>query len=109
MSAAECEKANEEVRKLDFVKDSMIVNAQSKVMVVELKEPLARKMLTEAEKLGGLPNPVGAESKYEIAPMFYKVSGTFLKEDPKRIDTMLRINVNRAGHETVVRILSDKT
>lgn len=107
VSAQECEIANEEVKKLDFVKDSMIVNAQSKVMVVELKEPLARKMLVEAEKLGALPHPVGSESKYEVVPLFYKVSGTFLKEDPKRIDTMIRINVNRAGHETVIRILSE--
>ena len=64
-------------------------------------------VLENANLLGALPNPVGAESKYELAPMFYKVSGTFLKKDPTLIDTMLRINCNRASSETVLRILKE--
>ena len=47
------------------------------------------------------------ESKYEAVPLFYKVSGTFLKKDPTLIDTMVRINPNRAGANTVIRILSE--
>ena len=42
----------------------------------------AEAVLKEAEKLGAAPNPVGAESKYEMVPMFYRVSGTFRKADP---------------------------
>ena len=63
--------------------------------------------MKEAEKRGGLPNPVGAESKYEAVPMFYRVSGTFLKTDPTLEDRMIRINPNRAGADTIIRILKE--
>ena len=65
------------------IKQACIANAQSKVLLVEFAEPIAKKVLAAAEKRGALPNPVGAESKYELAPMFYRVSGTFLKSDPR--------------------------
>jgi hypothetical protein len=87
------------------IKDATIANAQSKVLIVELETPNAREVLKQAEKLGALPNPVGAESKYEIAPLFYKVSGTFLAKDPTLIDRMIRINPNRAGADTVIEVL----
>lgn len=87
------------------IKNAFLANAQSKVLLVEFNEPIAKKVLEETEKLGGLPNPVGAESKYESVPMFYRVSGTFLEENPDLINTMIRINPNRAGVETILRIL----
>lgn len=93
------------VKELDHIKDAFLANAQSKVLIVEFDAPIAKAVLQEAEKLGALPNPVGAESKYEIAPMFYRVSGTFLKEDPQRSETMIRINPNRSGPQTILSIL----
>lgn len=87
------------------IKDAYIVNAQSKVLLVEFNKPIAKRVLKTAEKYGALPNPVGSESKYEIAPLFYRVSGTFLKTNPRYGDYMIRINPNRAGAETVLRIL----
>ena len=87
------------------IKDVTIANAQSKVLIVELEKENAREVLKTAERLGALPNPVGAESKYEMAPMFYKVSGTFLAKDPTLIDKMIRINPNRAGADTVIEVL----
>lgn len=93
------------IRQLPGIRDAFVANAQSKVLIVELEEPIARQVLQEAEKLGALPNPVGAESKYELAPMFYRVSGTFRKEDPSREDRMIRINPNRSGPRTILRIL----
>lgn len=89
------------------IKNAFIANAQSKVILVEFNEPIAKTVLKNAEKLGALPNPVGSESKYEFVPLFYKVSGTFLKKDPSLIDTMIRINPNRAGVDTVIRILKE--
>ena len=50
------------------VKDAFLANAQSKVLLVEFREPIAEAVLREAEKLGAAPNPVGAESKYEMVP-----------------------------------------
>ena len=89
------------------IKQACIANAQSKVLLVEFAEPIAKKVLTAAEKRGALPNPVGAESKYELAPMFYRVSGTFLKSDPRYGEYMIRINPNRSGADTVLRILAE--
>lgn len=92
---------------IDFIKSAYLVNAQSKVIVVELKENIAEDLLVQAEKLGALPNPVGAESKYEFSPLFYRVSGTFRATDPTLEKRMIRINPNRAGVATIVRILKE--
>lgn len=88
------------------VKKAFLANAQSKVLLVELAEPIAEKVLEHALELGAVPNPVGAESKYEFAPMFYRVSGTFLAADPGLQKTMIRINPLRSGADTIIRILS---
>lgn len=87
------------------VKKAFLANAQSKVLLVELDEPIAEKVLYYANELGAAPNPVGAESKYEFVPMFYKVSGTFLSSDPTLKKTMIRINPLRSGANTIIRIL----
>lgn len=52
------------------VKSAVIANAQSKVLIVEFHQPIAAVVLEEAQKRGALPYPVGAESKYEIPPLF---------------------------------------
>ena len=87
------------------VKDAFIANSQSKVLLVEFEKPIAKKVLIEAEKLGALPNPVGAESKYELAPMFYRCSGTVLKSDPALGERMIRINPNRCGADVIIKVL----
>ncbi len=92
---------------LPEIKEAFLANAQSKVLLVEFKENIAEQVLIEAEKLGAAPNPVGAESKYEIVPMFYRVSGTFLKADPSLKYRMIRINPMRAGKNTILRILKE--
>lgn len=89
------------------VKSAVIANAQSKVLLVEFHEPIAEKVLENAAKLGALPYPVGAESRYEIPPLFYRVSGTFRANDPTITKRMIRINPNRSGADTVMRILSE--
>lgn len=89
------------------VSDAFIANAQSKVLLITFKEPIAKAVLAAAERRGGLPHPVGSESKYEIAPLFYRVSGTFLQSDPTLADHMIRVNPNRAGADTVLRILKE--
>ena len=87
------------------VKDAFLANAQSKVLLVEFKDPIAGAVLVQAEKLGAAPNPVGAESKYEIVPMFYRVSGTFRKADPAIEERMIRINPMRAGADTIMELI----
>jgi Aminotransferase class I and II len=90
---------------VDGVKRAYLANAQSKVLLVELNEPIAEEVLKHANELGAAPHPVGAESKYEFVPMFYRVSGTFLKADPALAEKMIRINPLRSGVETIIRIL----
>lgn len=92
---------------VEGVKQATIANAQSKVLLIELDKPIAKDVLKAAEKLGAAPHPVGAESKYEIVPMFYRVSATFLESDPTLEKRMIRINPMRSGPETVIRILSE--
>lgn len=89
------------------VKNAFIANAQSKVLLVELEENIAKKVLIEAEKLGAAPNPVGAESKYEFVPMVYRVSGTFRAADPSLEERMIRINPMRSGADTIIRIIRE--
>lgn len=89
------------------IKQAFLANAQSKVLLVEFHEPIAGAVLEVAQTLGAAPHPVGAESKYEVVPMFYKVSGTFLKSNPNYIHTMIRINPMRGGSDTVIRILKE--
>ena len=89
------------------VKEAFIANAQSKVILVELKENIAQRVLKEAEKLGAAPYPIGCESRYEMVPLFYRISGTFRKADPTLEQRMIRINPLRAGSDTVIRILKE--
>lgn len=89
------------------VKNAFLANAQSKVLLVEFEKPIAKELLKYTEKLGAAPNPVGAESKYEFVPMFYRVSGTFRAADATLEERMIRINPMRAGADTIIRILKE--
>lgn len=89
------------------VKSAFIANAQSRVILVEFERPIAKGVLKHASKLGAAPYPIGAESKYEISSMFYRVSGTFLMANPKLEDYMIRINPMRTGADTIMRILKE--
>jgi hypothetical protein len=48
---------------------------------------------------------VGAESRYEVAPLFYRVSGTFLADTPGLADHVIRINPMRAGADLILTIM----
>lgn len=89
------------------VKSAFIANAQSRVILVEFEAPIAKKVLEYTNILGGAPYPVGAESRYEVTGMFYRVSGTFLAHNPKLEDYMIRINPMRSGADTIIRVLKE--
>lgn len=89
------------------VKKAYVANAQSRVVLVEFEEPIAAKVLKYAEKMGAVPYPVGSESRYEIGAMFYRVSGTFIENNPDIKNYVIRINPMRAGADTVIRILKE--
>jgi len=83
-----------------------IANAQSRVVLAELEQPRARLVLEQCVQFGAAGRPVGAESRYEVAPLFYRVSGTFRQEDPVLAERLIRINPMRAGADLVVAILA---
>lgn len=89
------------------IKSAVIANAQSKVILVMFHRPIAKAVLAKAAELGAAPYPVGAESRYEVTAMFYRVSGTFLADDPSLEDYMIRINPMRAGSDTILRLLKE--
>ncbi|MDX7986104.1 aminotransferase class V-fold PLP-dependent enzyme [Xenorhabdus sp. 12] len=92
---------------LPQIKHAFLANAQSKVLLVEFHDPIAEKVLAAAHTFGALPYPVGAESKFEIPPLFYRISATFRQTDPTLEQRMIRINPNRSGADTVMRILRE--
>lgn len=100
-----CQKLNEGM--IEGVDQAYMVNAQSKVVIVELKEPIAQDVIEQSNELGAATHPVGAESKYEIVPMIYRVSGSFIAAEPKMKDYGIRINPMKSGASTVLRILKE--
>lgn len=108
IQAQEIERLNKKLKNKDqfpYIKDVYIANAQSKVLLIEFRENIAKKFLEYAYKNGALPHPVGAESKFELLPLIYRVSGTFLSDMPELKDRMIRINPNRASSETIIKII----
>jgi len=92
---------------VEGVKNAFVANAQSKVLIIELSEPIAKKVIAKCSENGAASHPVGAESKYETAPMVYKVSGTFINSNPELEDYMIRVNPMRSGADTVIRIIKN--
>jgi len=108
--AIQAEVVNEVVDRLNSckvkgVRRAYVANAQSRVLLVELEKPLAKEVLEKSLTFGAAGHPVGAESRYEVAPLFYRVSGTFIRENPKLAVGMIRINPMRAGPGLVIDIL----
>ncbi|MDB4896355.1 MAG: hypothetical protein JWN15_2617 [Firmicutes bacterium] len=87
------------------VAEATVANAQSRVALVRLEEPVADRVLAAAPRFGAAPYPVGAESRYEVAAMFYRPSGTVRADRPDLAPYLLRINPMRAGTDTVIRVL----
>jgi len=92
---------------VDHIRAAYIANAESKAVLVEFDDDVADRLLELAPSHGAAPHPVGCESRYEFAPMFYRISATFRATDPSWQKRMIRINVMRSGADTVIRILQE--
>ncbi|MGE5561620.1 MAG: aminotransferase [Chloroflexota bacterium] len=90
---------------VDGVAGALVASAQSRVILVEFAAPIAARVLEAAPRFGAAPQPIGAESRYELAPMFYRISGTMLQGQPELGQRLIRINPMRAGADTVLDIL----
>ncbi|RFS84630.1 aminotransferase class I/II-fold pyridoxal phosphate-dependent enzyme [Actinomadura spongiicola] len=83
-----------------------IANAQDRCVLVRLDAPCARRVIEAAARYGAAPYPVGANSRYEITPLFYRLSETFLAGNPELADWTIRINPMRSGPDLVIKILN---
>ena len=82
-------------------------NLEERIILVKLDQPMAREVIEKAVELGGLPHPVGSESRYEVQALFYRVAKVMLDEDPIYGKYVIRINPMRSGPDTVIRILKE--
>ncbi|QPP06342.1 aminotransferase class V-fold PLP-dependent enzyme [Streptomyces bathyalis] len=87
------------------VAEVRIANVQDRALVVRLDRPLARELPAYAARYGAAPYPVGANSRYEVAPLFYRMSSSSLDDEPRLADWTVRINPMRAGADLVLDIL----
>ncbi|MCX4528362.1 aminotransferase class V-fold PLP-dependent enzyme [Streptomyces sp. NBC_01551] len=87
------------------VAEVRIANAQDRCLLVRLERPVARVLPAVAARFGAASYPVGCDSRYEIAPLFYRLSGSALTDSPGLADRTVRINPMRAGADLVVGIL----
>ncbi|MEU7043050.1 aminotransferase class V-fold PLP-dependent enzyme [Streptomyces varsoviensis] len=87
------------------VAEVRIANAQDRCLLVRLDRPVARDLPGAAARYGAAPYPVGSNSRYEVAPLFYRMSSSSLDDAPELADWTVRINPMRAGADLVIDIL----
>ncbi|NSC24395.1 aminotransferase class V-fold PLP-dependent enzyme [Streptomyces albus subsp. chlorinus] len=82
-----------------------LANAQDRCLLVRLAAPVAGELPQVAARFGAAPYPVGSNSRYEVAPLFYRMSSSTLDDAPELADWVVRINPMRAGADLVLDIL----
>ncbi|MFI6345977.1 aminotransferase class V-fold PLP-dependent enzyme [Streptomyces sp. NPDC050560] len=87
------------------VAEARLANTQDRCVLVRCERPVARELPGAAARFGAAPYPVGANSRYEIAPMVYRLSGSALDDAPALADWAVRVNPMRAGADLVLAIL----
>ncbi|WP_409291863.1 aminotransferase class V-fold PLP-dependent enzyme [Peribacillus sp. SCS-37] len=87
------------------IKEAYITNSQSKNVIVEFEQPIAQEVIKLASEFGAATYPVGAESRYELVPLIYRVSGSFLESRPDLKLHGARVNPMKSSASTVIRIL----
>ncbi len=87
------------------VVEARLANVQDRCVLARLDRPLARELPAVAARYGAAPYPVGSNSRYEIAPLVYRMSSSTLDDAPALADWTVRINPMRAGAGLVVDIL----
>lgn len=89
--------------------DAGLTNAQDLCVVALLAEPNADQVRERAASAGAAPYPVGSNSRYEIAPLVYRLSSSTLEAAPQLRPWTLRINPMRAGADLTIDILRRAT
>jgi hypothetical protein len=88
------------------VAETYVANMQSPVVLVRFHEPIGSQLVAYANNYGAAPFPVGAMSRYELIPMFYRISGAMVASlGETEAQHWIRINPMRAGAETVLTLM----
>lgn len=87
------------------IADVTIANVQDRALIALLNVPRARELPEVATEFGSAAYPVGANSRYEITPLVYRLSSSSLTASPELADWAVRINPMRAGADLVIEIL----
>ena len=87
------------------IADATLANAQDLCVIALLDQPISERIRAAAAKLGAAPYPVGSNSRYEIAPLVYRMSSSSLAANPELAAWSLRINPMRAGADLVLDLL----
>lgn len=88
------------------IAEAVVANMQSPVILIRFHEAIGPQIVALAGQYGAAPYPVGAMSRYEIIPMFYRVSGAMVDTlGEEAASHWIRVNPMRAGAETVLAIL----
>jgi thiamine monophosphate synthase len=90
---------------VEGVAEVRVANAQDRCLIVRLRRPVARELPAVAARYGAAPYPVGANSRYEITPMVYRMSASALEDAPELAAWTIRVNPMRAGADLVLDIL----
>ncbi|MEU7736093.1 aminotransferase class V-fold PLP-dependent enzyme [Streptomyces griseus] len=90
---------------VDGVAEVRVANAQDRCLLIRLDRPVAAELPSVAARFGAAPYPVGSNSRYEIAPLFYRMSSSALDDAPELADWTVRVNPMRAGADLVIDIL----
>lgn len=85
--------------------DAKAGNLQDLCALVLLDGAHATEVRRRASELGAATYPVGSNSRYEVAPMVYRMSGSSLAEHPELAERTLRVNPMRASSELVFELL----
>ena len=108
--AVQTEVVDEVVRRLESrevagVASSRVANGQDRMVMILFEKPIAARVVRNSAQFGAQNYPVGANSRYEIAPLFYRLSGSFLEAHAELAEYAIRVNPVRAGADLVVSIL----
>ncbi len=89
------------------VKSAVIANAQSKVLIVEFHQPIAARVLEEAQKRMPCLTRWVQSRNMKSRRSFIAFPRNFRQANPRSEHCAIRINANRSGEETVLRILRE--
>lgn len=82
-------------------------NHQERSVLIELEEPIAKRVLDVAWRRGAAPYPVGSQSRFETNVLIYRLSRAMCEADPELAERMIRISPFRSGPSTVIRVLRE--